>query len=157
MSIHNQPAPCSLVRAPGHKAAFTLIELPAVRKGFTLIELMVVIMIMAILAGIVFGIMGFAARKAASARAMADIQQIKNALERYRLDYGGYPTVIGPMNSAGAAWDAMRSALTNYNQEVKFTDPWERPYQYESQGRYQFRLWSYGPDPNNIETRVENL
>ena len=127
------------------------------RKGFTLIELMVVIMIMAILAGIVFGIMGFAARKAASARAMADLQQIKNALERYRLDYGGYFDQSGPMTTADPLWDTFRAALTNYNQEVKFTDPWERPYQYESQGRYQFRLWSYGPDPNNIETRVENL
>ena len=127
------------------------------RKGFTLIEMMVVVMIMAILGTIVLGITGYAGRKAASARAMAQIQQIKNALERYRLDYGGYPTVSGLMDSGGPQWDALRTALTNYNAEVVFKDPWERAFQYESQGRYQFRLWSDGSDPSNPEGRIENL
>lgn len=127
------------------------------RKGFTLIEMMVVIMIMAILGSIVFGITGYASRKAANARAMAGLQQIKNALEKYRLDYGGYPTLTGPMDTGGAAWDAVRSALTNFNPEVTFKDPWDRAYEYESLGRYQFKLWSYGPDPDNIETRIEHL
>ncbi len=125
------------------------------RGGFTLIEMMVVIMVMAVLGSIVFGITGYASRKAAAARAMAGIQQIKNALESYRLDYGGYPVLTGPMTTVGAGWDAVRGALTNYNREVVFTDPWERAFMYESQGRYQFRLWSYGPDTNNIETRIE--
>lgn len=127
------------------------------RKGFTLIEMMVVIMIMAILGSIVFGITGYASRKAANARAMAGLQQIKNALEKYRLDHGGYPTLTGSMDTGGAEWDAVRSALTNFNPEVTFKDPWDRAYEYESLGRYQFKLWSYGPDPDNIETRIEHL
>jgi len=119
--------------------------------------MMVVIMIMAILGSIVFGITGYAGRKAANARAMAGLQQIKNALEKYRLDYGGYPLLTGAMDAGGAEWDAVRTALTNFNPEVTFKDPWERAYQYESLGRYQFKLWSYGPDPDNIETRIEHL
>jgi general secretion pathway protein G len=119
------------------------------RGGFTLIELMVVIMIMALLGSIVFGITGYASRKAASSRALAQIQQIKNALEGYRLEWGMYLTNSGPMTATWA------TNLLTYDRELVFVDPWERAYQYEGQGNYQFRLWSYGPDTNNIETRIE--
>ena len=125
------------------------------RGGFTLVELMVVILLMAVLGGIVLGVTGYAARKGARARAFADIEHIKNALEQYRMDYGGYPALSGDMTTDTPAWKDMREALTNYNAEIVFTDPWGRSYIFESQGRYQFRLWSYGPDPNNYETRVE--
>lgn len=120
------------------------------RKGFTLIEMMVVIMIMAILGTIVFGITGFASRKAASSRAMAQIQDLKNALEQYRLKFNMYPLVTGPATT-------VLTNLVQFNKDLVFTDPWERPYQFESQGKYQFRLWSYGPDTNNTQTKVETL
>ena len=125
------------------------------RKGFTLIEMMVVIMIMAILGTIVLGVTGYASRKAASSRAHAELQQIKNGLEGYRMAKGRYPKAD--------EWISARNSLTNYNAEVsaivanQWMDPWGREYVFESLGNYQFRLWSYGPDTNNIETRIEHL
>ena len=61
-------------------------------SGFTLVELMTVIAIIAVLAGLILGIAGYAVRKADISRAMADMEKIKNALEEYRLAYGPYPT-----------------------------------------------------------------
>ena len=61
-------------------------------SGFTLIELMTVVAIIAVLAGLILGIAGYAVRKADISRAMADMEKIKNALEEYRLAYGSYPT-----------------------------------------------------------------
>ena len=131
------------------------------RAGFTLVELMVVILLMAILGGIVLGVTGLAARRGARAKALSDIEQLKNALENYRLKNGTYITNSGPMSGSTFM------ALTNYSRDVVsmyspapvngFADPWGRLYQYESQGRYVYRIWSFGPDTNNLETRVERL
>lgn len=63
------------------------------RAGFTIVELLAVIMIMAILGGIILGIAGYASRRAAEANAQATLQQLRNALEDYRLQYGQYPPI----------------------------------------------------------------
>lgn len=125
------------------------------RQAFTLMELLLVVLIISILMGIVLGFTGYASRAAARSRALADIQKIKDALEQYRLANGTYPTVSGDMTAA--PWAPFRAALTNYVRDLNFTDPWGRGYRFESQGRFQFKLWSYGPDTNNLETRVEQL
>jgi prepilin-type N-terminal cleavage/methylation domain-containing protein len=63
------------------------------RRGlaFTLIELLVVIAIVAILAGLVISISGLAQKKAALARAKAEVAAIGSACESYKADNGGYP------------------------------------------------------------------
>ena len=132
----------------------TLRRIGRGRGGVTLVELMVVILLMAILGGIVLGVTGYAGRKGARARAFAEIEQLKNALEKYRLKQGAYPDTALP--GAQPATTVLL-VLTNEASDIVFTDPWGRPYMYEKQGRYIFRLWSYGPDTNNIETRVEKL
>ena len=70
-------------------------------QGFTLIELLVVIAIIAILAALVLNTAGFIQRKAARARAEAEINALAAALESYKADNGDYPigTAGSPNNT----------------------------------------------------------
>jgi prepilin-type N-terminal cleavage/methylation domain-containing protein len=59
--------------------------------GFTLIELLTVMAVIAILAGLILSISGYAEKKGALARAQAEIGALSTALEAYKTDNGAYP------------------------------------------------------------------
>ncbi|MBO7298268.1 MAG: prepilin-type N-terminal cleavage/methylation domain-containing protein [Kiritimatiellae bacterium] len=63
------------------------------RNGFTIIEMMIVLIIIAILAGFVFRMMTLAGQKNDIAATKAKLEKISNALEAYRAEYGSYPPV----------------------------------------------------------------
>ena len=65
------------------------------RKGFTLVELLVVIAIIGILASVVLVSLNSARTRSRDARRLADIGQIRTALETYHLDNGQYPATAG--------------------------------------------------------------
>ena len=60
-------------------------------RGFTLVELIVVIGIISLLSSIVLASLGNARAKARDARRLADMHNIRTALELYRSKYGVYP------------------------------------------------------------------
>jgi type II secretion system protein G len=60
--------------------------------AFTLLELLIVMTIIAILAGITYATLGYASNKARRSRAEAEIAAISAALENYKADNGEYPT-----------------------------------------------------------------
>jgi general secretion pathway protein G len=118
------------------------------RRGFTLLELLVVLLIIALLAGYVgpklFGEVG----KARSKTAASQMKGIESALDRYRLDTGHYPAtdpgLAALMTNVGNAsgWEGpyMSSAVPN--------DPWGKPYIYRSPGENgrDYDLMTYGAD-----------
>ncbi|AKJ65126.1 prepilin-type N-terminal cleavage/methylation domain-containing protein [Kiritimatiella glycovorans] len=151
--------------------------------GFTLIELLTVMAIIGLLAGIVLGVSGYASRKAAEARAQADLQEIGNYLEEYRIELGRYPENSGNYinltleflrkdvgDSEGEADGKgllrlyrMPMALTCTNQvgnEIRLIDPWGSQYRYNRLSRYSYELWSVGPDgddsPNQDRDSLNN-
>ena len=62
-------------------------------QGFTLIEMMIVMLVIIVLAGMVFKLMGVAGAKNEEANTKATLQKVANALEEYRAIYGKYPPV----------------------------------------------------------------
>lgn len=63
------------------------------RKAFTLVELLIVIVVIAILAGMVFKLGGIGNDAAARNRTVERIQRLENALSGYYAAFGSYPPV----------------------------------------------------------------
>ena len=63
------------------------------RSAFTLIEMLVVVVIIGILAGIVFKLIGAGGASSDRARTQKQLEMLANAIEEYRAEYGKYPPV----------------------------------------------------------------
>jgi len=117
------------------------------RSAFTLIELLLVMVILAILAGVVINKFGGIQERAKDTRAKTDIANIKNALEQYKIVNGSYPTTEEGLNAlvvkpAGDLpdWKPCLDKLP--------IDPWTHPYIYRQPGTgsKDYDLLSGGPD-----------
>jgi general secretion pathway protein G len=113
-------------------------RIPGKKKGFSLIELMVVIAIMAMLAGGVSIFLFGAKGDAEKARVRSDFAQLDSAINLYRLKMSKYPESLEELTKPLPGHD---EALL---QKVP-KDPWGEPYQYrKAQGRYE--IFTLGAD-----------
>ena len=102
-------------------------------KGFTLIELLIVIIILAVLAGIAIPSYLSITKRAKESATEAEIASIAVAIEMYNADNGEYPSA------------ATTAILGDYMAKVPVNDKWETPYVYNlTDGVYT--LTSYGID-----------
>lgn len=74
---------------------------PRNSRGFTLVELLVVIAIISVLATLLLLQLGVARSKARDAKRIADINQVRSAMELYFDDNGRYPATMN-LGAAGA-------------------------------------------------------
>ena len=105
------------------------------RAGFTLVELMVVIAIIAILAGIVGFNVLTSLDDANVSNAKAQIRTFKTALTAYRIRNRRFPTTSEGLGAIASFLDPPRVPL----------DPWNNPYVYTSDGS-TYKIVSYGAD-----------
>lgn len=63
------------------------------KKAFTLIELLIVIVVLAILAGLIFRLGGIGSSSGARNKTVARLQRLENALSGYYAAFGSYPPV----------------------------------------------------------------
>ena len=113
--------------------------------GFTMIELMMAVLIIAILAGLILTIASIAGRKTDRAKAIKDMELIKNGLEEYRLAANTY--VATNCDTSDPNFQAALKPYVATN--IVYTDPWGRPYHYISNSRFSYTLFSSGPDGVN--------
>lgn len=123
-------------------------RLKRTQTGFTLLELLVVLGIIALLAGIVgpqvIKHMGASKTKAAKVQ----IEDLAAALDMYKLDVGRYPTSaqgLGALIEKPADVDRWNGP---YLRKTKLpSDPWQQPYHYVFPGEHgAFDLYTYGAD-----------
>lgn len=118
--------------------------------GFTLVELMVVIVIIGLLATVVVVNVLPSQDKAMVEKARADISLLEQALEMYRLDNLGYPSIDEGLQAlasppAGLARPE-RYREGGYIRRLP-QDPWGNDYQYIQPGEHgPFDLYSLGAD-----------
>jgi len=88
----------------------------AMHKGFTLIELLVVIAIIGILASLTLANFSGAQARARDAQRKNDLKVVRDALEQFRIDRGGYPiagTSYVAGNTAAFSVPATNTQFTN--------------------------------------------
>lgn len=128
-------------------------------SAFTLIEVMAVMVIIAILAGIVLGAAGYVQKRGAITATQSQIATIESAIERYKADFGAYPT--GPISAVANALcptsgttkvymtfrpqdrDASGNILDAFGTALNYQSPGSR-------NRATFDLWSSGPDRKTV-------
>ena len=114
------------------------------QRGFTLVELLLVLVILALIAGLVLpGIIG----KAESAKAKAassQISRISMSVESFYLDTGITPSSLDELVSEPSGVNGWNGP---YIKNTLLNDPWGQPYQYKVPGDHgDFDIWSYGAD-----------
>ena len=117
-------------------------------RGFTLVELLVVLAILALIAGFaiprVIGFLGGAKTDSAKIQ----IQNISTALDLYRLDVGRYPNqdhglaVLVKRPQSAERWNG-----PYVKKEGQLLDPWGQIYAYRIPGEHgEFDLFTLGAD-----------
>ena len=153
------------------------------QQGFTIIELLVVITIIAILAGLTLNVAGYIQKKGAWSRTETEIAALSAALESYKADYGSYPTGTNTAQSTnnGFLTSALGGGVTINNPSGKvyfefpskmsggngtnasvILDPFGNGYGYEFPGQASrsgttfFDLWSTGGGDTNSNQWIKN-
>jgi len=119
-------------------------------RGFTLLEIMLVVMIIALLAGSAIYLMGGNLGIAQTVRVKSDLQAIDMQLKLYQAANGFLPTTEQGLQSLVTRPDTDPKP-TQWRQLMPKlpVDPWQLPYIYENPGKHNpssYDLYSAGPD-----------
>jgi general secretion pathway protein G len=121
---------------------------PNGESGFTLLEMMIVLVIIAVIAGLItVNVMG-RPDEARATTTKSNITSINAALKMYRLDNGAYPTTeqgLKALVERPTAAPVPGSWAQGGYLSAPPLDAWQKPYEYQSDGM-SFTIRSFGRD-----------
>ena len=130
------------------------------QRAFTLVELLLVLTILAILAGIVLPKFGNVSGRAKTTAVQADIASFKTALSMFEIDMGYYPKGRDGLSQLVFKPSGAPSKWHKYLDVDKLpNDPWGRPYVYEYPGKHNtdgYDIYSLGPDGRGGNDAIGN-
>ena len=130
------------------------------RRGFTLVELLLVLTILAIMAGIVLPKFTNVGKNARITAAKADIASFRTALSMFEVDMGYYPKGRDGLSALVFKPSGAPSKWHKYLDVDKVPlDPWQRAYIYENPGKHNpdgYDVYSLGPDGNGGNDAIGN-
>ncbi len=132
----------------GHRTS----DIGRARNAFTILELLLVLVILAVLAGIVGSRFVGQSQSAKVKAATTQLGNFKLALDRFEISLGRYPTsseglrvlVEKPSGDNAKAWEG-----PYLDGDAVPKDQWETPWNYRHPGQHRpegYDLWSNGPD-----------
>jgi prepilin-type N-terminal cleavage/methylation domain-containing protein len=107
-------------------------------RGFTLIEMLMVMVIIAVLAGLIMGVSNLAMSKSARTRATGEIKALETACENYKSDNGSVPRAEGITEGTGTGAPPIDPRMHG--------DPGSASYTLASTFLYQQLAGDDGPD-----------
>lgn len=118
------------------------------QHGFTLLELLVVLGIIAMLAGLVGPAVMKHMGEAKVKSAKVQIEDLSQTMDMYKLDVGSYPTSEQGLNALVESPDGASRWNGPYLKKTKVPlDPWNNEYKYTSPGEHgKFDIVSFGAD-----------
>jgi general secretion pathway protein G len=124
---------------------------PQHRAGFTILELLLVLVILAILAGIVGSRFVGQSQSARVKAAHTQLENINLALNRFEIDLGRFPTGSEGLNALiERPGDNAKAWQGPYLDGTAIPlDQWSNAWNYRQPGQHRsdgFDLWSNGPD-----------
>lgn len=105
------------------------------QQGFTLLELLVVLMIIALLAGFVGPRLFSQVDQAKDKTALSQMKSLSDALSQYRLDVGQYPSETQGLKSLTTRPNGVTNWRGPYLSKAVPNDPWGNPYQWHNPTR----------------------
>jgi general secretion pathway protein G len=130
------------------------------QRAFTLVELLLVLTILAILAGIVLPKFSGVGEKARVSAAKSDIANFKTALSMFEIEMGYFPKgrnglsdLVFKPSGVGSKWRKFLDVDKVPN------DPWGRPYVYEFPGRHNpdgYDIYSLGAEGRGGNDAIGN-
>ncbi|NMP29376.1 type II secretion system major pseudopilin GspG [Rahnella sp. SAP-1] len=125
------------------------------QQGFTLLELLVVLMIIALLAGFVGPKLFSQVDQAKEKTARSQMKSLSESLGQYRLDVGQYPTASQGLKALTHQPSGVNNWRGPYLSQEVPNDPWGNPYQWNNPAKdkneiYEVDITSAGINGKSI-------
>lgn len=112
------------------------------QSGFSLIEILIVVALIALIAGMVANQVFGGQDRAKVRMAQSQIAALAGKVSQFEMDTGEVPQRLDELVSASSN---MKGWLGPYSKESELKDPWNTPFEYSASGR-SFTITSYGAD-----------
>lgn len=114
------------------------------RAAFTLLEVMLVLVIIAAIAGIAVVNLGGFQQRAFERKTKAEISNLRNALDSYKLEVFSYPAQLDDLYEKPSGL-VDESKWFQVLKKPVAPDAWGNPYEYSTDGK-TYEIKSLGPD-----------
>lgn len=112
------------------------------QAGFSLIEILIVVALIALIAGMVANQVFGGQDRAKVKMAQSQIAALAGKVSSYENDTGSLPQRLEDLVSSSSN---VKGWLGPYSKESELKDPWNQPFEYHQTGR-SFTITSYGAD-----------